>query len=64
VTDDFCFLSLNSTDRRTSVQAKGLQTTACGPNPVREAISPGPRRHFVIYENRIHLWKTCWFARM
>jgi len=33
----FCTISLN----------QGLQTTACGPNLAHEAISSGPRRHFV-----------------
>jgi len=34
--------------------ARSLQTTACGPDAAREAISPGPRSHFVNDENIIY----------
>jgi len=34
------------------VKGRGLQTTARGPNPAREAISSGPRRHFANKEKQ------------
>ena len=46
----------------------GLQTTAPGPNPARQAISSGPRRQFVNNVKRINLQKlidlaTCNISR-
>jgi len=45
---------------------RGLQTTARGPNPTREVISPAPRsyiiqpqRHFVNNKKIIYLRKLC-----
>jgi len=35
-----------------------------GPNPAREAISSGSRRHFVNNEKIMYLRNICWFGRM
>jgi len=41
-----------------------LQTTACGPNPTCEAISPGLKTHFANNEKIIYLRKICWIGIM
>jgi len=43
---------------------QGLQTTARGPNPVRQDISSGSGRHFVNNEKIMYLQKIHWFRRM
>ena len=40
----------------------GLQTTARGPNPTREAISSGRKTHFANNEKMIYLQKMCSFG--
>jgi len=39
------------------VKIRGHQTTARGPNPAREAISSGPRRHFANEEKQYNKGK-------
>jgi len=40
-----------------SAYTRGHQTTARGPNPAREAISSGPRRHFANQEKQYNKGK-------
>ena len=44
-------------DGYTIVYIRGHQTTARGPNPAREAISSGPRRHFANKEKQYNKGK-------
>jgi len=49
--------SLQNVCKRVIIYSRVLQTTAHELNPAREAVSSGPRRHFVKNEKIIYLQK-------